>query len=1217
MAQSSLMTAGAPAAGVTAERSVARVPQPPARPAAFGSVAIVHDYLNQAGGAERVVLAMSDIWPDAPVYTSLYRPGSTFREFRVVDVRTSPLDRVPVDRRFRALLALYPAAFAALGPLDQDLVVSSSSGWAHAVRTGHETFHAVYCHTPARWLYDGSTYLRDGRARGALWPVLEAMRRWDREAARRPDLYIANGRLTRERIRRHYGISAPIVHPPVDVERFRATPRGERLLVVARLLPYKRVDAIVSAATRAGIGLDVVGEGPALDWLREIAGPTVHFHGRVSDRELRELIEGCRALCQAGVEDFGIGVVEAMAAGKPVIALGAGGALEILEDGVTGAFFSTPEPEDIIDAIARCDRIDSSPASIADAARRFSTSAFETNLLAALAEAAVEPRGEALGNGRAATPPAAIPPSPVTPTVMMEATAAPSMPVAPPPPPVPEAPEAPYPRPRPARGPAPSAIPPRPLMLGKGWFPAQLGGLDRYYRDLLEHLPEARGVVLGDDADAPGQVAAVSDHGKPLPLRLLAFWRAAQRLADDVDLVDVHFALYALAPLYVGRLRRKPVVLHFHGPWADENVLAGDGSALRRRARRMIERAAYRKAVSSVVLTSAFRQVLVERYGIRPWDIVVAPPGVDLGRFTPGSRADARRSLTLDERAFVAVAVRRLTPRMGLEVLLDAWAVAVDELPEHSRLLIAGDGPLGYRLQAAITERGLGASVRMLGRISDAELVELYRAADVAVVPSLGHEGFGLVVIEAAACGTPSIVSSVGGLPEAVGTLDPSLIVAPGDAGALGERLLRARHELPSPTRTREHAERFTWGAAAHRQRNLAEHAVARHARQEKRLKVVYLGHVAKLSGAEIALLRLLPHLDRVNPHVVLAEDGPLVGRLHMAGISTEVLPMSDTARDLRKGEVDGMLPFRVLGTTAAYILRLAAHLRHLQPDLVHTNSLKAGVYGSVAARLAGIPVVWHVRDRIATDYLPAPAVALVRAMCQHLATAVVANSRSTLDTVTPHGVTLVSHSVLPEVLTHMPKRSERLPGPLTFGLVGRLAPWKGQDLFVRAFAQAFGDGPERAVIVGGALFGEDDYARELERLIDELGLTERVELRGHREDVWAELRRFDVMAHASITPEPFGQVVLEARAAGLPVIAARAGGPAEMIEDNVNGLLYELGDCADMARAMQRMRDPALRARLGRAARQGLGPYSPRIVADELQRLYESVLARPPVRRR
>lgn len=351
------------------------------------SVAIVHDYLNQPGGAERCVLEMARIWPDAPVYTSLYRPDSTFPEFKQADVHTSPLDHVPIDKHFRALLPLYPAAFRALGRLDHELVVSSSSGWAHGVRTHPETLHVVYCYAPARWLWSTSKYVARSATRRAIAPMTCSLRAWDRAAARRPDAYIAIAENVRKRIRSAYGRDADVVYPPVDTARFQPRPRGNRLLLVSRLLSYKRIDLAVEAATRKGLPLDVVGTGPALNGLQAIAGPTVTFHGQLDDASVAELIHSCSAVISPGAEDFGIVPIEANAAGKPVVAFAAGGALETLEEGVTAALFGEPTVDALVGALDRVEALDTPPEVIAASAARFSKEAFETNLKAAIGRA--------------------------------------------------------------------------------------------------------------------------------------------------------------------------------------------------------------------------------------------------------------------------------------------------------------------------------------------------------------------------------------------------------------------------------------------------------------------------------------------------------------------------------------------------------------------------------------------------------------------------------------------------------------------------------------------------------------------------------------------------------------------------------------------------------------------------------------------------------------
>lgn len=374
--------------GAVLMESAVSAPDRPADAWKPRSVAIVHDYLNQRGGAERVVAEMAAMWPGARVYTSLYRPGSAHPDFERLDVHTSPLDRLPVDRRFRMLAPLYPLAFRSLGTLAQELVISSSSGWAHAVRTAPDSLHVVYCHTPAHWLYATDDYVGERRWRPFVAPLVAPFRRWDRRAARRADAYIANARAVGDRIREAYGLDAEVVHPPVDVGRFTPRPRGERLLVVTRLLPYKRVDLAVRAATRIGIGLDVVGDGPELERLRSIAGPGVNFLGRVNDdATVTVLLETCWALCVPGAEDFGIVAVEALAAGKPVVAFARGGAMETLQEGVSAAFFDRLSVDDLVDAMRRAELIATSPEQLSARAQRFSPAAFAVNLRAAIARA--------------------------------------------------------------------------------------------------------------------------------------------------------------------------------------------------------------------------------------------------------------------------------------------------------------------------------------------------------------------------------------------------------------------------------------------------------------------------------------------------------------------------------------------------------------------------------------------------------------------------------------------------------------------------------------------------------------------------------------------------------------------------------------------------------------------------------------------------------------
>jgi glycosyltransferase involved in cell wall biosynthesis len=750
-----------------------------------------------------------------------------------------------------------------------------------------------------------------------------------------------------------------------------------------------------------------------------------------------------------------------------------------------------------------------------------------------------------------------------------------------------------------------------PLLLGLHWHEDDPGGLHRYLADLLGALRKAglhpRVVVAGPARDAPVGVVAGGRFTDPLPVRLWRYARAAKRASAGIDVVDAHFALNAFWPVVVGPLRRRPLVVHFQGPWAQESRASGQHGGWRIAAKRRVETSVYRRASAVIVLSAAFKQLLVDGYGIPTWRVEVVPPGIDLARFTPAGRDEARSALGLPPDGALVVAVRRLVPRMGLDVLIEAWAQVQRVVPE-ARLVIVGGGPEGDRLHDQAARLGVGSSVRLAGRVDEDTLVRWYQAADLSVVPSVALEGFGLVVLESLASGTPTLVTDSGGLPESVVTLDPSLVVRAGDPDALARRIrlgLDGTEPLPDPARCRAHAETFAWPAIAERHRAIYEAAVRPTGR---RLRVVYLDHCARLSGGELALLRLLPALD-VDAHVILGENGPFAEKLRHAGVSVEVLQISGSTGGLGREQVSARrLPLSALLHTGAHVARLAARLRRLQPDLVHTNSLKAALYGGLAARLAGLPVVWHIRDRIAADYMPASACRLVRAAARVLPSAVIGNSRTTLATLGAAGHGGVA---IPSPLGFVPFESgpEPTAAGLRVGIVGRLDHWKGQHVFLEAFAKAFPVGGGEAMIIGAKLFGDERYELELQRQAVALGLEGRVAFRGFSESVEAELRCLDVLVHASILPEPFGQVVVEGMAAGLAVIASDAGGPAEVIADGVDGLLCPPGDADALAGTLRRLAsDPTLRGRLGEAARVRAQDFTPARVAPEVMAVYERV---------
>lgn len=322
------------------------------------AVALAHDYLTQRGGAERVVLALSEAFPGAPIYTSLYRPEETFPEFRRCDVRVSPLNAVPLLRRqHRLALPLLAPAFTTTR-VDAGVVVCSSAGWSHGVSvTGRKV---VYCHAPARWLYQPDRYLAgmSGPAGLVLRGLGPTLRRWDRRAAAGANRYLVNSTFIKGQVDAIYGIEAEVVPPPVafDPSGPQQGPQGVEpgfFLCVSRLLSYKNV-AAVTAAFRSlpGQRLVVVGAGPLADQLKATAPANVSLVGAVDDARLRWFYVNCQALIAASYEDFGLTPIEAAACGKPTVALRWGGFLDTIVGGVTGIFFDQPDPERIAEAAA-------------------------------------------------------------------------------------------------------------------------------------------------------------------------------------------------------------------------------------------------------------------------------------------------------------------------------------------------------------------------------------------------------------------------------------------------------------------------------------------------------------------------------------------------------------------------------------------------------------------------------------------------------------------------------------------------------------------------------------------------------------------------------------------------------------------------------------------------------------------------------------------------
>lgn len=351
-------------------------------------IAFVVSWLNQYGGAERVLEAAHELYPEAPVYTSIYDPYALRPIYRTWDIRVSFLDRFPgVHRHHQLYLPFYPLAFESLDLRGYDVVLSIPSAFAHGVLTPPSTRHLCYCLTPARFLWQHRDYVENeavgGLARRVLPLLVSPLRQWDLLAAERVDEFLAISRVVQARIAKFYRRTSTIIHPPVAVSDFHLAPGseiGDYFLIVSRLVPYKRVDLAVRAFNQLGLPLVIAGEGRDRARLESMAHPNIRFVGRISDSELRNLLAHCRAFVFPGEEDFGIAPLEANASGRPVIAFAGGGALDTIVEGLNGILFREPSADSLAESVRALDASAFEPREIRAHAERFDVGVFQQRL---------------------------------------------------------------------------------------------------------------------------------------------------------------------------------------------------------------------------------------------------------------------------------------------------------------------------------------------------------------------------------------------------------------------------------------------------------------------------------------------------------------------------------------------------------------------------------------------------------------------------------------------------------------------------------------------------------------------------------------------------------------------------------------------------------------------------------------------------------------------
>jgi len=717
-------------------------------------------------------------------------------------------------------------------------------------------------------------------------------------------------------------------------------------------------------------------------------------------------------------------------------------------------------------------------------------------------------------------------------------------------------------------------------------------------------------VAAAHDPEVPVHVLPI--HGRRHPI---LFWYSQRELRALIrelqpDIVDVHEEPYSLAARGIVRAAAREAPNATIVIYTAQNIYKRYPLFFRRSERTVLRRVAAAYPCS----TEAGRVLRRKGYG---GPLYVLPLGVSPA--PPRSAANGRRRVGF---------VSRLVPEKGGRLVVEAFARASQGL--DATLEIVGSGPEEASLRALA-----GANVFFTGAVSQHEALDRIGSYDVLLVPSLGtkrwKEQFGRVVAQGLAAGTPVIASDSGSLPEVLGGAGE--IVPEGDADALADTLstlLRdaGRRERLARLGRERAAEVLSWGRVAEgfdtmyresRAAGLDRRAVPRPARKRRAavgaepVRVALLNHSGRLGGGEFSMLRLAGVLDpeRVKLTVIAGEDGPFVQRLHELGADVVVLPLDAQLVHRRKDTLDaGTFADAQLWRQLTEAVRPRTDvLRRNRIQIVHTNSMKAHVFGGISGRMAGARVLWHVRDHVAPPYLPPAAARAMRVAARVLPHHVITVSHSVARTIGRSDATVIHQSIpLPQL---GPERTH--PTRVRIGLVGRIAAWKGQDVFLDAAEQLAPRFPDAEfVLVGSALFGEDELERCLRARAEQWPLRGRVSFLGFCEDMDEVYRGLDVAVHASTLAEPYGNVVLEAMASRVATVAAAEGGPLEIVEHDRTGLLVPPRDPRLLADALESLLlDPEKRLRLARAGREHAERnFSLRRDARRLQRLYERLAA-------
>ena len=690
-----------------------------------------------------------------------------------------------------------------------------------------------------------------------------------------------------------------------------------------------------------------------------------------------------------------------------------------------------------------------------------------------------------------------------------------------------------------------------PLLVGLDNFAIRPGGLGRAFNYICKEFENDKRKYHRIE------IGLERNGKKVLPESLLikrVFWLLLQS-RDLRSTTSYMFSHYAMHALVLSVFIKAPLFTFFHGPWAEESIISKKQFLTIFRIKKCIEKIVYQRSKKIFCASESFKKILIERYEIPEEKIQVVSLGVDLQLFSFVPKNEARKLLQINESDSIFVSVRRLTNRMGQKDLIDAFNIVLKQSP-NCYLYLIGNGLNKIDYEQQIEKLGISGRVKILSEVSDNQLPLWYAAADVSIVPSNSLEGFGLVVLESLACGTPVIATKCAGLEELVAEWNSQFLVDIGSSNKLAAKMfdfLNGNLQTSNEDNL-AFASQFTW--------NKCFHAIAQ---ELDEISITFLSSESLISGAELSLFELVSVLGiGKNSRVLLGKKGDLYQR--MSKLQMKIICDSNLVIEFdSQSSFLQLLREIILWPKKSFVIHKT--LQADMNDYVFINTFKTLVMVFPHLLISRRQTIFWAHDSFLRKRKSNQLKNLFyKIMLRKTNLMVICNSHFTSDTLW-EALEIKSDLVLyPYVKTPTISINQEFRIPNLIGISGRISSWKGQLFALKAMEPLFADFPELTLeILGSPLFNDLSYFSEIKNFLHSATLSERVVLTPFTDNPFSVISRWSLSVHSSLEPEPFGRTIVDSLIVGVPVLVPNSGGPLEIVKYFGNCLIYKMGDSNDL----------------------------------------------------